>query len=128
MGTEHVTLWGDERSSHWKARLIFAKAKRPSELLSCSLLLRVSCGMTLEMKEELLLRILLFGFRRFKESLVEGLISDALLSPNAGVRPLSGPLLWAVLILVGPELSSLSLCIRSESSDDRVSLGSSLTL
>ena len=73
------------RSSHWNARLILANAKNPSGFRSCSRLCMASCGITREMKDELLLTILVFGFLRFNPSLpLLTTVSRILLAPKAG--------------------------------------------
>lgn len=64
------TLVSDDRSSHWTALLMFAKAKMPSGLRSVKRRWRASCGITLETKEELLFTMLFFGFRFLDESLL----------------------------------------------------------
>lgn len=79
-----VTFVGDDRSSHWKARLMLAKANSPFPGRSCSRLLRASWLITLEIKDELLLDMLFFGFRRFPASFCGGGVRRVLPSPNAG--------------------------------------------
>ena len=74
----------EERSSHWKARLMLANANSPSLGLSCKRLLRVSWTMTLDMKDELLLVILFLGFFRLLASLTATGASSVLPCPNAG--------------------------------------------
>jgi hypothetical protein len=75
------SLFLELKSSHWKARLIFANAKIPSGFLSLSRLDVESCGMTREMNEEPLFNTLFLGFRRFNPSFDA---SVGLPSPNAG--------------------------------------------
>ena len=60
----------DDISSHWKARLILAKAKIPSFGRSVSFFERLSLTMTREIKEELLLVMLFLGFLFLFTSLV----------------------------------------------------------
>lgn len=74
-------------SSHWNARLMFAKAKTPSDGRSCILLLSPSLTMTLLINEELLFVMLFFGFFRLLASLEFGATSNAVPSPNAGAEP-----------------------------------------
>lgn len=85
--TRQITLFGDDKSSHWKARLMLAKAKMPSPGLSVILLDRLSLTITREIKDELLLVTLFFGFFRLFTSLVCDGTSNEFPSPNAGVNP-----------------------------------------
>lgn len=75
---------GEDRSNHWKARLMFANAKVPSFALSAIFLENVSLMMTREMKDELLFVILFFGFRRLFGSFNLSGARRAFPSPNAG--------------------------------------------
>lgn len=77
---------GELRSSHWKARLILANAKTPLVSRSLSLLADVSCVMTLETNEELLLMMLFLGFLLFNASfdVTGGAASAEFPSPNCG--------------------------------------------
>lgn len=85
---------GDVKSSHCNARFTLAKAYNPLGLCSCSRLVRASWGMTLDTKEELLLTMLLLGFRLLSGSLLSfpfKTASAALPDPNAGAwRPSRG--------------------------------------
>jgi hypothetical protein len=82
-----LTLFGEDKSSHWKPRLMFAKAKMPSPGLSVILLDKLSLTMTREMNEELLFVTLFFGFFRLLTSLVCDGTSNEFPSPKAGVDP-----------------------------------------
>ena len=77
----------EDRSNHWKALSMFAKAKRPSELRSCSRLFRASCGITRDMNDELLFTMLVFGFRLFVPSFPTGGDNSMLPSPKTGLFP-----------------------------------------
>lgn len=81
------TLVVEDRSNHSKALLTFANAKGPSELRSCSLLFRASCGITLDMNDELLFTMFVFGFRLFEPSFPTGGDNIILPSPNTGLFP-----------------------------------------
>lgn len=77
----------DDKSSHWRALLIFANAKTPSGLRSVSRRCIPSCGITRDTNEELLLTILFLGFR-FLDGSLESLVlitaSAGFPSPNVG--------------------------------------------
>jgi hypothetical protein len=77
---------GELRSSHWNARLIFAKAKTPFQSRSPNRLADVSCVMTRDTNEELLLMMLFLGFLRFDASFAAtgGAASAGFPSPNWG--------------------------------------------
>lgn len=84
---EGTFVVAEDRSNHWNALLMFAKAKRPSELRSCNLLFRASCGMTRDMNDELLFTMLVFGFRLFVPSFPIAGDNIILPSPNTGLFP-----------------------------------------
>lgn len=63
---------------------MLAKAKRPPESRSANRLARLSWGMTLDTKDELLLTMLFFGFLFFVVSFPKEGVRAALPSPNAG--------------------------------------------
>lgn len=86
-GIAEGTLVAEDKSNHSKALLTFANAKRPSELRSCNLLCKFSCGMTRDMNDELLFTMLVFGFRLFVLSFPTGGDNDTLPSPNTGLFP-----------------------------------------
>lgn len=86
----------EDKSSHWNALLIFANTNKPSGSCSCRRLLIDSWGMTLEMKEELLFTIFVFGFLLFKPSLLVVGLNRELSSPNTGTFGSSLPVSWEV--------------------------------
>lgn len=126
-GTDGQTLFGDDMSSHWKDRLTFANAKIPSFGRSCSLLTSVSVPIVLEINDELLLVMLLFGFRFFDASLGGGPgASRALPSPNAGLLDPSVAVVGGASLVDVPRPSSL---LSAPSSwEKRLSLGCSAIL
>ena len=77
---------GELRSSHWNARLIFAKANTPFGSRSLNRLADVSWVMTRETNEELLLIMLFLGFLLFNASFAAtgGAASAGFPSPNWG--------------------------------------------
>lgn len=77
-------------SSHWKARLTLAKAKRPSRARSCNRLLNASWLITLDMKDELLLVMLFFGLRRLFASFWAAGARRVFPPPNAGALDANG--------------------------------------
>ena len=84
---EDTLVVAEDRSNHWKALLMFANAKRPSELCSCNLLFRASCGITRDMNDELLFTMLVFGFLLFVPSFPTAGDNSILPSPNTGLFP-----------------------------------------
>lgn len=86
-GIAEGTLVAEDKSNHSKALSTFANAKRPSELRSCNLLFKLSCGMTRDMNDELLFTMLVFGFRFFVLSFPTGGDNNILPSPNTGLFP-----------------------------------------
>lgn len=117
-----LTFVADDKSSHWKARFMFAKANRPSEGLSCNLFDKFSLTMQREMKEELLFAMLFFGLALFAAPLPTGACKLEFPSPNAGADPTdSGPAL--PVKEVAP-----SLLPGGASPDDRPSFGCSFIL
>lgn len=121
------TLFGDDMSSHWNDRLTFANAKMPSFGRSCSFLTSVSVPMVLEMNDELLLVMLLLGFRFFDASLggAPG-VSRALPSPNAGLLDPTVAVVGGASLVDVPRPSSL---LSAPSSwEKRLSLGCSAML
>jgi hypothetical protein len=119
MGFRHraPTLFGEERSSHWKALLTLAKANRPSVGRSCSLLEMVSWTITRDMKDELLLVMLFLGFFRLLVSLALMGVNIVFPSPNAGAADANKG--------VSLELIAAASLLCRSSWDDRLSLGCS---
>lgn len=85
---------------------MFAKTKSPSVVCSCIRFVMASCGMTLDMKDELLLTMLVLGFLRFALSLPIAGVSKALSSPKTGVLAADALVGWAARpsLLVSCEL------------------------
>jgi hypothetical protein len=112
-----LTLFGEDRSSHWKARLTLTKANNPSEGRSARRFASPSLVITRDMNEELLFAILFFGFRRFEASLPTWGNSNELPSPNAGVEALevwdSGPVMLLLRGLPAPPSLLNSADVRS---------------
>ena len=116
------TFDGDDRSSHWKARLMLAKANRPSRARSWSRLLNASWLMTREIKDELLFVMLFFGLRRLFASFWATGRRSALPSPNAGALEVNGTMSSVEL------RRPASLLLSRGSVDDWVSSGCSCML
>jgi hypothetical protein len=76
----------DDRSNHWNARLTLANAKMPSAALSCIFLVKISFTITRDMKDELLLVILFFGFLLLPASLGLVCVRREFPSPKAGAE------------------------------------------
>lgn len=96
---------------------MLAKTKSPSVVCSCIRFVMASCGMTLDMKEELLLMMLVLGFLRFALSLPIAGVNRALSSPKTGVFTAEALTRWAVRpsLLVSCELlDSFSLSLMVE--------------
>lgn len=100
---------------------MLAKAKSPSAGRSVSFLFRLSSTMTREMKDELLLVILFFGFLRLFPSLRGTGTRRALPSPKAGADPRVTDVAGASLI----DVLSLSSLLNLLSAERRLSLGCS---
>jgi len=82
---DNRTLFGDDKSNHWNARLIFANANNSSVGRSASLLVRCSLTITRDINDELLFVMLFFGFLLFPASFGFGVgFRSAFPSPNAG--------------------------------------------
>lgn len=121
------TLVGDDMSSHWNDRLTFANAKIPSLGRSCSFFIRVSVPIVLEIKDELLFVMLVFGFRFLDASLaVTAGVRRALPSPNAGLLDARVAVVGGASLVDVPRPSSL--LSAPSSFEKRLSLGCSWML
>ncbi len=117
------TLVADDRSSHWKALLIFANTNIPSAGCSCNRFAKCSCTMTREIKDELLFAMLFLGFLLFAASLPPGGSSIEFPSPKAGadVWEESGAFALPLIDVAAPPSLATS-------TDSRPSLGCSCIL
>ena len=115
---------GDDKSSHWKARLMLAKANKPSAGRSCSLFPMVSLTIHLEINDELLFAMLFFGFFFFPASLVIGTCRLEFPSPKAGAEPIES----RPGVLPAREVRAPSLLLGGISPEVLPSLGCSFIL